>query len=182
MTPSTALAPRIVLTGLSHAGLSLAADMLNAGGATFLIAADPHLFDYTSGDARERKTLGILIERDSAAIARAQLKAQGIAFPNRLTLAAASRQTVKSAARARDEAARIFAPIFTFRFEDIIRDPSAQAARFARLFWPNGQCADLGPAACPNFDTRRAALTVRRILHVARPAGPRLSIVNPEPA
>lgn len=154
--------PRIVVTGLARAGVGLMSDMLRAGGATFVTAVDPHK-DFPLDAFLPRKTIGLWIERDALAIQMSHLKVQNVGVSDAKTNRYL-RETLASEAReARDVAAKLFAPVFTFRFDQLLDDPAAQAMRLARMFWPGNNLTDLGAPACPAFEPRAAALAVRRI-------------------
>lgn len=156
-------APRIVVTGMARAGLGLLSDMLRDGGASFVVCIDPHTTDYGPID---RKTIGLWIERSPLAIQMSHLKTQNVGASS----AKANRHLRDSLGReffaARNAAARLFAPVFTFSFDQCLSDPASQAMRMARLFWPGNNLTDLGPPACPDFDPRKAAMACRRILHI----------------
>jgi hypothetical protein len=172
--------PRIIVTGLSHSGLRALSAMLTAGGALHHVAADPHLPPFKrlsspacggstraagegGGDLVAVKTIGLWLERDTAAVARSALRHQtGESPASHSSLMSLVGRVHREFREARAQAARMFAPLFTFQFEDIVDNPARQADRLLRLF-SDPNYADLGPPACPLFDARAAALAIRRI-------------------
>lgn len=182
--------PTVIVTGLKRSGLNLMADMLREGGVPDLpfrfladsgetlvgsggicIAPDPHDVSYLKIDPKRRA--GIFVERETThiidAISSETLRDNGarLSAGERLSLA---RRLARDFRPCRDAAALAFSPMFMFRFEQIIADPEREARRLARLMIPYW----------PQFSERRAALAVRRIVHVPRPrpSKPALRVVQ----
>lgn len=165
-------APTIVIIGQARAGITLLHTMLREGGIPdapalrlacegdapgpgLVIAPAPHANAYH----RPRPCLGLFIQRSTGGILTSIARHnEGRPPLERFERIIVSRDISHEFLIARDAAAAAFAPVVMFMFDDIIADPHHHALRLYRLVAP----------WWPDFDARKAALSVRRIKYVPR--------------
>ncbi len=159
-------APLIVVTGLTRSGINLIGDMLHAGGIEgaespdrpgYIYAIDPHINPYPRPPSR---TIGILIERSLDAIAAAVNRDAALENRalDRCEMLALKNVLARNRIAARDRAASLFGPVFSFDFGRIIANPHDESQRLARVLREH----------YPAFCSIKAALAVRRIRKLPR--------------